>query len=361
MRLFFSTGEASGDAYAAALASRLVGNDVRMEGIIGARGMAAGIETVADNRNWGAIGAFESLRKSPLIARGYYQGLAALRQGPPGICIAVDFGYMNIRLVRRAKAMGWKTLYFSPPGSWRKNKQGSDLPKISDEIVTPFSWSADILAKMGASVHWYGHPLRQMIADAGVPEGVRDGIAILPGSRLHELENNIPAIAEALKNYDGVLRLSQAPNVSREDLIALWKKHSSISAEPETDLYRLLKQSRAAIVCSGTATLESALCGCPTVVVYRGSKMMELEFKIRRPKFDYISLPNILMERRVVPELIQWDATPDRIWHEVSALEEDGVPRQQQLDAFTEIETILGPSNALDETVKLIRSMSQSQ
>jgi lipid-A-disaccharide synthase len=358
MRLFFSTGEASGDAYAAALAKQLESQEFTMQGIIGARGMAAGIQTIADNRNWGAIGAFESLRKSPLISRGYYRGLAELAQGTPGICIAVDFGYMNIRLMRKAKAMGWKTLYFSPPGSWRKNKQGADLPKISDEIVTPFSWSADILAKMGASAHWYGHPLRQMIADSGVQDGVRDGIAILPGSRMHELENNIPAIAEALKDYKGPIRLSQAPNVPREDLLKLWRAHSSISAEPDPEMYRMLKQSRAAIVCSGTATLESALCGCPTVVVYRGSKMMELEYKIRRPKFDYISLPNILLERLVVPELIQWDATSDRIWHEISALVEDGVPRQQQLDSFTEIETILGPANAIDQTVGLVRKMS---
>lgn len=358
MRLFFSTGEASGDAYAAALAIQLVSPEAQMQGIIGARGMVAGIETVADNRNWGAIGAFESLRKSPLIARGYYQGLAALAQGTPGICIAVDFGYMNIRLIRRAKAMGWKTLYFSPPGSWRKHKQGADLPKISDEIVTPFSWSADILARMGASVHWYGHPLRQMIAAAEVSETTRDGLAILPGSRMHEVENNIPAIVAALKDYDGKIRLSQAPNVSADDLMRIWRKHSSIEAKPETELYRLLKQSRAAIVCSGTATLESALCGCPTVVVYRGSKMMELEFKIRRPKFDYISLPNILLERQVVPELIQWDATPDRIWHDVSALLDEGVPRQQQLDSFREIETILGPDNAIDQTVALIRQMA---
>jgi len=361
MRLFFSTGEASGDAYAAAIASRFHPEEFKMQGIIGARGMAAGIETIADNRNWGAIGAFESLRKAPLIGRGYYQGLAELRQGTPGICVAVDFGYMNIRLVRRAKAMGWKTLYFSPPGSWRKHKQGADLPKISDEIVTPFSWSADILAKMGASVHWYGHPLRQMIADAELPDGKRDGIAILPGSRMHEVENNIPAIAEALKNYQGEIRLSQAPNVAAADLMRLWNAHSNISAQPDPEMYRILKKSRAAIVCSGTATLESALCGCPTVVVYRGSKLMELEFKIRRPKFDYISLPNILLERQVVPELIQWDATPERIWQEVSALLEDGVPRQQQLDSFTQIETVLGPANAIDQTADLIRKMARSE
>lgn len=358
MRLFFSCGEASGDAYVAALASRLQGPDVRMQGIIGARGEAEGVEKVASNRDWGAIGIVECLRVAPLIRKGYYQGLAALAQGTPGICVVVDFGYMNIRLARRAKAMGWKVMYFSPPGSWRRHKQGEDLPSVSDEIVTPFSWSADILKGMGASVHWFGHPLKQMVAQADVPEGERDGLAILPGSRLHEIENNIPAIAQALKDYDGPIRLSQAPNVSEAELMALWGRFSDKVALAETSLYSLLKSSKAAIVCSGTATLESALCGCPTVVVYRGSKLMELEFRIRRPKFDYISLPNILLDRQVVSELIQWDATPESIWSEISVLLEDTLERQAQLADFDRLEEILGPADALDQTVDLIKKMA---
>lgn len=357
MRVFFSCGEASGDAYVAALASRLHGPNVRMQGIIGARGEAEGVELVASNREWGAIGVIESLKVSPLIRNGYYKGLAALAQGQPGVCVVVDFGYMNIRFARRAKAMGWKVLYFSPPGSWRRNKQGADLPLISDEIVTPFSWSAEILQKMGAKAHWFGHPLKQMVADSGVEEGSREGLAILPGSRLHEIENNIPAIGAALKNYEGKIRISQAPNVSEAELLALWGRFSDKVALAESSLYSLLKTSQAAIVCSGTATLESALCGCPTVVVYRGSKLMEIEFRIRRPKFDYISLPNILLDQRLVPELIQWDATPGAIWRETSLLLEDTLERRAQLSGFEEIEDLLGPADALDQTSQLILRM----
>lgn len=358
MRLFFSAGEASGDAYVAALAARLAEDGVVMQGIVGAKGESAGVQAVASNRDWGAIGIYESLKVAPRIRRGYYSALSALAQGTPGVCVPVDFGYMNIRLARQAKAMGWKVLYFSPPGSWRRDKQGADLPQVADEIVTPFPWSAEILRRMGASVHWFGHPLKQMVAESGSPEGPRSGIAVLPGSRLHEVENNVPVVAKALEGFAGRIRLSCAPNVSAPELLALWGRHSPLVATAEPDLYPLLKSAEAAIVCSGTATLESALCGCPTVVVYRGGKAMELEYRIRRPKFDFISLPNILLGRMLLPELIQWDASPAAIREAVTALLPDGLARRDQLAGFDELGSLLGPADALDQTARLIREMA---
>ncbi len=356
MRLFFSTGEASGDAYAAAIAKRFRGEVVRAEGVVGARGRAMGIDVVADNRDWGSIGIFESLRVAPRVLRGYRTALAALAQGEPGVCIPIDYGYMNIKLARRAKEVGWKVLYFVPPGSWRKTKQGVDLPEITNEIVTPFEWSAEILNKMGGSAHWFGHPLRQMVAESGGADGTREGIAVLPGSRMHEIESNVPAIAAALQNWTGRVRVSRAPNVDSGALRGVWRKAGVDEIEIETELYPLLKSSEVAIVCSGTATLESALCDCPTVVVYRGNKIMELEYRIRKPKFDYISLPNILLGRGLLPELIQWDAEPRKIWGEVKELL--GVGAERQRTGFRELEEILGPADALDRTADLIRELA---
>lgn len=356
MRLFFSTGEASGDAYAAALAKRFRGEVVRAEGVVGARGRAMGIEVVADNRDWGSIGIFESLRVAPRVLRGYRTALAALAQGEPGVCIPIDYGYLNIKLARRAKEMGWKVLYFVPPGSWRKTKQGADLPEITHEIVTPFEWSAEMLNKMGGSAHWFGHPLRQMVAESGDADGVREGIAVLPGSRMHEIESNVPAIAAALQNWTGRVRVSRAPNVDSGALRDVWRKAGVAEIEIETELYPLLKSSEVAIVCSGTATLESALCDCPSVVVYRGNKIMELEYRIRKPKFDYISLPNILLGRGLLPELIQWDAEPGMIWNEVEDLL--GVGAERQRTGFRELEEILGPADALDRSADLIRDLA---
>jgi len=357
MRVFFSTGEASGDAYAAAIANRIRGFVGDMEGAIGAKGDLAGIKRIADNRNWGSIGIYESLKIAPKVLGGYRSVLRSLRSGTPGLCVCVDYGFFNIRVARHAKALGWKVLYFIPPGSWRKDKQGADLPHITDQIVTPFEWSAKILNEMGATAHWFGHPLKQMVAESPALGSVRSGIAVLPGSRLHEIENNIPTVAEALKSYDGDILLSQAPNVKGNDLLDIWRKHGKQEPQLMTDVYSALKSVKAAVVCSGTATLESALCGCPQVVVYRGNRMMEIEARIRKPKYDFVSLPNILLGRGLLTELIQWDATPESIWSEVDNLLNDSDKRQTQLDGYAELEGILGGSDCLDQTAELIRKM----
>jgi lipid-A-disaccharide synthase len=353
MRVFFSTGEASGDAYAAAIAQRLKG-DFELEGIVGARGQAAGISPVADNRSWGSIGVLESLKVAPRAMRGYWAAIAWLKRGQPGLCVLIDYGYMNIRLARRAQALGWKTLYFVPPGSWRRDRQGGDLAKIADVIVTPFEWSAEILRANGANAFWFGHPIKQLISESGGEPRERHGIAVLPGSRIHEVENNVPAIALALRGYEGVVRLSCSPNVDRAELIELWKKSGGGEVEVVTELYPALKASRAAVVCSGTATLESTLCGCPTVVVYRVSKLMVLEYRVLRPKIKFISLPNVLLDRALVPELIHFEATPERIRSELDAVLVDGAARQAQLDGIAELDRVLGGDRAIDRTVELM-------
>jgi lipid-A-disaccharide synthase len=142
--------------------------------------------------------------------------------------------------------------------------------------------------------------------------------------------------------------------VDRAELIELWKKSGGGEVEVVTELYPALKASRAAVVCSGTATLESTLCGCPTVVVYRVSKLMVLEYRVLRPKIKFISLPNVLLDRALVPELIHFEATPERIRSELDAVLVDGAARQAQLDGIAELDRVLGGDRAIDRTVELM-------
>jgi lipid-A-disaccharide synthase len=116
-----------------------------------------------------------------------------------------------------------------------------------------------------------------------------------------------------------------------------------------------LKAARSAVVCSGTATLEAALCGCPCVVVYRGNWVMEVEYRIRKPKFDWISLPNILLGRGLVKELIQWEATSGALKSEFQAIDTDGPRRDEVLAGFRELADSLGETNCLERTVELAK------
>ena len=370
MNVFVSAGEASGDAYAAALTSEIrklnasAALDLPLElgflGVGGKRFRDTGAQIVADSSQWGAVSIIESLKVYPRVVRGYYRSKRLFETMERGLFVPIDFGFVNTRLARHAKAAGWKVLYFAPPGSWRRNKQGGDLPRITDAIATQFSWSADLLNAAGANAHWYGHPIRQLLKDRGVgraPE-VSDRIAVLPGSRNHEIKQNLPLLAASLKEP---VEFALAPSVDADRFKAEWRKLAqSRSSDRFTqgDVYAVLTRCRAAIVCSGTATLEAALCRCPMVVIYKFSKIAAVEAKLVRFKIpEFVSLPNILLQREVVPELLQANATPDNLRRALESIAEDPAVRSAQLQAFEDLDTMLGPDDAITRTARLALSL----
>lgn len=331
-------------------------NDIAFQAVGGRKLAAAGARIIADSTKWGALGIFEALKVYPRVILDFYKAKRELKRGRPGLFIPIDFGYANILLSRHAKNWGWQVLYFIPPGSWRKNKQGADLPAVTDAIVTPFPWSAEMLNEMGAKAHYFGHPLKEMVER--VPDAAeRTGIAVLPGSRTHEIESNVPVIAHAIKDMEGPVRIAVAPNADEEAIKKEWMKWSDHDLILSRNTYEVLKSSRSGIVCSGTATLEAALCGCPCVVMYRGTWIMEIEYRIRRPKFEYISLPNILLDRPLLKELIQWDATPDNVRSELEDIHKDGPRREEVLSAYREIYKSLGSTDCIERTAELAKTL----
>ncbi|MDR3690370.1 MAG: hypothetical protein P4L46_13395 [Fimbriimonas sp.] len=363
MNVFLSAGEASGDAYAAALVSELrlfereLGDEpVCFAGIGGRRLASAGLRLIADSSSWGAISILESLKVVPRVLGGYYAAKRFLKASTPGLLIPIDFGYANIRLARHAKKCGWKVLYFVPPGSWRRDRQGGDLVSVSDAVSTPFSWSADILKAKGVDAHWYGHPIKQLLRDRMPSKdgSERTRIAVLPGSRRHEIDQNLPVIAKAVRDP---IEFGLAPSVDVETFQREWNRLAPGRTEDrftQGDIYAVLTRCRAAVVCSGTATLEAALCWCPMVVIYRFPKIAEFEAKLvgfKRPQF--ISLPNILLNRLAVPELVQEQATPEALTAALDRLSDDSDARQRQIEAFEELDSLLGPSDAITQTAQL--------
>jgi lipid-A-disaccharide synthase len=347
MRVFLSAGEASGDAYAQALvqAWRQLRPGAAFQGIGGPRLAATGADLVADSRTWGAIGIAESLKKVPRVSVGYRAACRALAEGRPGLFVPIDYGYLNIRLARRAKALGWKVLYFVPPGSWRRDRQGRDLPAITDGIVCPFPWSADLLRAMGANARFFGHPLRQLLR--GIVPAERSGLAVLPGSRQAEIAQNLPPIAEAVRNDPRTITFALSPLVDPRSFRERWqtltgRTSDAFSAEGAA---RVLAGAEQAIVCSGTATLEAALMDTPMVVLYRVSRLAEFESKLLRIRHDRISLPNILLDRDVIPELVQHQAIGPGLREALARIDGDA-----QRVAFEEIRAICGPEDAITQT-----------
>ncbi|MCW5936551.1 MAG: hypothetical protein KIT11_04510 [Fimbriimonadaceae bacterium] len=359
MRLFISAGEASGDAYGAEIVRALSPERGSVVAIGGRRLQEAGARLLADSSTWGAVGILESLKVVPKVYRSYARARSDL-DADPGLFIPIDFGYVNVRLAKRAKSRGWKVLYFIPPGSWRRSDQGADLPQITDAVVTPFPWSAQILRDKGVDAYFFGHPLKEMVARTPEPP-FREGIAVLPGSRTHEIQHNLEAIIPAINRLGLPANVALAPNVRESSFLVQWRALGGGEVTLSRDTYAVLKGARAGVVCSGTATLEAALSNLPMVVVYRGSRLMQFEYRIRRPKFDFFSLPNIILDRKAVPELLQDEASPEGIEGHLAGLLASGSLREAQLHAFAEINGLLGAENCFEDTAKVARKLMGPQ
>ena len=370
LTVYISAGEASGDAYGAALVSemrRLAGDGAEIEYIAnGGKRLAAVCDRlVADTSSWGAISIVQSLKVVPRILAScpkMARPLGRRRDGPVSLAIPIDFGFFNARFARVAKGRGWKVLAFVPPGSWRRDRQAKWAASIYDGVSTPFAWSAEVLEKMGTpNVHWFGHPLKQLLRDRIITAGKTprlDQIALMPGSRKHELALNLPLIAASLPDLPGEFAL--AAGADADAFMRQWKALAPGRNDKVTvgDAAGVLLRSRAAVVCSGTATLEAALCRCPMVVVYSVSRAMRFEaalIRLKRPK--YVALPNILLDRLLVDEFVGHDALAENVRPSLAALLENGVVRQSQLDGFEELDKELGPDDAITQTAWLALEM----
>jgi len=365
VRLFLSAGEASGDAYAAEIIECCndAGGEFEYCAIGGALCTASGVKMIDDSSRWGAIGILESAKVYFRVLAGYRRACRELRIGSPGLFVPIDFGFFNIRLARRAKEAGWRVLYFIPPGSWRRDRQGLDLKEVADVVVTPFPWSEEILTKNGVKAYWFGHPLFQLIDKARKRQSQQDrnNFAILPGSRKHEIENNLKCLAEATAKVTEPIEFAVATTTTCDTVREAWLKAGGRPDRltfTQFDTAGVLLRAKAAAVCSGTATLEAALCHCPMVVVYRGSKMMELEAKLRRAKVEYASLPNILLGRPLLKEYLLWFAEPTAVEPAILEILTNEEVRKAQLNGFDEIESLLGSRKAIDQTVSLILTIA---
>jgi lipid-A-disaccharide synthase len=373
MRIVIVSGEASGDLYGADLARHLQAKHPTLElfGVGGSRMQQAGVQLIADSRHWGAIGIVESVRVLPRVLRAFGRLKRSLLKLRPDLLVLIDFGAFNVPMGRWAKRHDFKVCYYMPPGSWRRDGQGRDLPQIADRILTPFAWSAQWLREMGACVVHVRHPLLRLVRSS-IPkatfcerlglDATRPLVALLPGSRRHEVAALVPLyarVAELVNQHLPEVQfvLSAAPNISTEWLHQLWAEGSPNWVPIETrPVWDMLAHADAAVICSGTATLEAALLGTPMLIVYRGSSWMNLEYRMRRRRLAlrFIGLPNLLLDREVCPEFIQEAASPETLTRHLIGLLRQDETYQSQKEAFGQIRHLLGENEPLDEAPEWI-------
>lgn len=374
VRVAVFTGEPSGDLNAAALLEEL---DALVSpcplvawGIGGSALRGAGAQLLYDSSRWGAMGIAEALKKAPGLLLAFRQVCRELRRRRPDLVILVDFGAFNARVGRFARGLGIPVFYYFPPGSWRRTAEGAErLAAVADRVVTPFPWSARILRDAGIDAHFVGHPLVERVAPGAALPGGGQTVCYLPGSRTHEVRHIGPTMAGAARLLAGrnpelrhvVVRSSGvAPREFERVFVRSRDKEGTSLFEVAADraVHEVLAASDVVVAKAGTVTLEAAVHQKPMVVLYRGSLLQELEYRLlHAQRVRFIAMPNILADRAICPELIQREASPERVAALAWELLTEPSVRERQRQGLREVAALLGPPGATGRAARLALSM----
>jgi lipid-A-disaccharide synthase len=356
MRVFFSTGEASGELLAADLlgAMRARGPQIEAEGIGDARMERSGVALWERTRGWASLGPIDALAKIPRLLAVMWRTALRLVRTPPDLVVLVDFGAFNLRLAKTLRLLGatMPILYYFPPAAWLDNAKRARTVAATCDALTAFAHQRDFYRSLGLPIGYVGHPLVSKIAarDPRPPAPPAGGtIALLPGSRAGEIARHTPLLLDALALVRDARPDVRATLVAADDDAQKTFEHllALRSPQPVTivrDARAALAEADVAAIASGTAVLEAALVETPALALY---VLSEAQAKIARRVYrgTYITLPNLIANEPIVPELLQENATPDALAAALlRLLDGPGVQRE----GYRRVRAALGAPEALD-------------
>jgi lipid-A-disaccharide synthase len=329
-------GEASGDLHGANLVKEALKKDPSLSffGIGGSMMRAAGVEILVDASEIAVIGLVEIISHFPVIRHAFNLLKKIIRSNPPDLVILIDYPGFNLRIAETAKKARVKVLYYISPQVWawrvgRVKKMG----KVIDRMAVVFPFEVSYYEKEGIPVTFAGHPLVDSVHPSMTREEaqrkfgldpVGKTIGLFPGSRISEIKNLLPVILESAgllkKRFpDAQFILPLASSLKRSDIDPFLDSTAIDVTVIEGMGYDVMQVCDAAITVSGTVTLEIAMIGIPMVIIY---KVAPLTYTIakRLIKVDHIGLCNIVAGERIVKELIQDDASPEKIADEITGI-----------------------------------------
>ena len=375
-KILISAGEASGDIHAAAVTAALKKIDSAIEvfGMGGDALRAAGGEVLFDIKDHGVMGFVEVIKKLPDLFKLRSDFARVMDERKPDCLVVVDYPGFNMKLAKVAHDKGIPVVSYIAPSAWAWNKgRAKNVAKIVDKVACIFPFEYDVYEEAGAPVEFVGHPLLDIVhptmerAEAEAWAGKEAGhplVLLMPGSRLMEIEKMLPTLLEGAK-----LLKKQLPEVQfampRAGTIPLELLQSKIKASgleikiTEGHNYDLFSVADLALATSGTVTLEAALCGLPSVIVYRTSALNA--FIARRViNIPNIGLPNIVAGRQILPELLQEDFTPANVAK--TAVELLAPERRPQLEAdLAFMKARLGVPGAVKRVAQLILRIAEER
>lgn len=380
LRILIIAGEPSGDLHAAALMQALrerCPRPVVFRGCGGDAMRAAGAELLYHTDQTAVMGFVEVLQNIRFFSRMMRRMRAELDAWRPDLVLTVDYPGFNLRFAATAHAKGFRTVHYICPQVWAWHQ--SRIPKIArifDRLLVFLPFEADCFKKTALPVTFVGHPLVDRVAEtlaepeAPLPWGAgARRLALLPGSRRPEIERIFPDMLAAAARLDaeipgGCVCIVPTPSAATR---ALAEKTAAAAPVRPKHLFfvdglarQVLRQAEAAIVASGTATLEACLMRCPTVLVYRVHPVTALLLRLLVRGVRHAGLANILAQRcgvtqeTVMPELLQEEFTPKRAAETLHPYLTDPAARERVCAAYDAVARILGPGGVSDRAADAV-------
>jgi len=366
MKYYIIAGEASGDLHGSNLMKGLnqVDSDANFRFWGGDLMQRQGGELVKHYKETAIMGFVEVLLNLGKIKGFLKECKTDIKSYQPDVLILIDYPGFNLRMAKYAKSIGLKVYYYISPKIWAwKESRIKQIKSFVDKMFVIFPFEVDYFKKHHYPVDYAGNPLLDAVQEKINEEGSFQGfiaknnisekpiIAILAGSRKQEIDRNLGVMLEIMPQYkDYQFVIAGAPSLADDFYTPFLKSDKVEYVSNKT--YTLLKHSHAALVTSGTATLETALFGIPQVVCYKGN-WISYQIAKRIITLDYISLVNLIMKREVVKELIQNDLSTKNLKKELSKIV-DGPERGRILSDYKLLKEKLGGKGASQLAAQLI-------
>ncbi|MBF0409613.1 MAG: lipid-A-disaccharide synthase [Candidatus Riflebacteria bacterium] len=379
-KILITAGETSGDMNAATLIDVLLEKGpFEIFAVGGPETSRRPVKMLYDSRDWAAIGYIEAIKKVPRLLVVLKKLTDFMAENKPDLLLLIDYPGFNMRLARRAKKLGIPTLFYFPPSRFAVNPEDvRDAAENLSCVAANFTFTYKVYKEAGANVSFVGHPLLDL-ARPGMPiediyktlqlDPNRPIVGLCPGSRKSELDFLLPIMLKAaemlLKKFPDLQFLVPVVKTETPDVYGIPKsdlvKQLNESKLPvkliEGRIYDVMAISKLLLISSGTATLEASRVGTPMIIVYKVSLYTEVLAKIFNKLPTFIGLPNIILGRQAVPELIQHDFTPEKLFAQASELLSSPEKLQKQKSDLLEVISHLGSPGAHNRVAELAMSL----
>jgi lipid-A-disaccharide synthase len=369
MKYYIIAGEASGDLHGSNLIREIRRKDHGAEIFCWGGDMmqAAGGVVRKHYRDLAFMGFWEVFKNLPSILKNLSFCKQDILHQKPDAVIFIDYPGFNLRMAKWAKLNGFTTIYYISPQVWAwKENRVKGIKKYIDKMLVILPFEKSFYKKWNYPVQYVGHPLIQVVDDfrksfesMNTPDKDRT-IALLPGSRRQEILKKLPEMLKATTHFpDYHFKVAAAPGIENEFYEVMMQAYPGVELIAG-DTYGLLCSARAALVTSGTATLETALFRVPQVICYKGNP---LSYLIARQlvKIKFIGLVNLIMDKEVVKELIQDELNEKNLVRELRAILEEGIRRQEVLRDYENLyQTLSKGGQASEQAAAIICGMLPS-